>query len=109
MPQLREHIGVGWAGWALTLPLLLASLPSTSLLFTLFAAEERPLRPAGPPLSAQPSHPCSTRLQGGHVLGGPRAPTVQESFGGLGPITAPMLGPGSLWATFTLSSLAWRT
>lgn len=33
-------------------------------------AEERPLRPAGPPLSAQPSHPCSTRLQGAMFWGG---------------------------------------
>lgn len=30
-------------------------------------AEDPLLRPAGPPLSAQPSHPCSTRPWGGHV------------------------------------------
>lgn len=37
--------------------------------FILFAAEDPRLRPAGPPLSAHPSLPCSTRLQG-HFLEG---------------------------------------
>lgn len=48
-------------------------------------AEEHPLRPVGLPLSARPSRPFSTRLQGAVFWGGS---TVQESFG-LGPTTAP--------------------
>lgn len=46
--------------------------------FILFAAEDPRLRPAGLPLFAQPSRPCSTRLWGGDVLGGPCAPSVQK-------------------------------
>lgn len=46
--------------------------------------EERPLRPAGPPLSAQPSRPCSTRLQGTVFWGGSSC-----THSGLGPATAP--------------------
>lgn len=72
-------------GGVLILTLLLASLPSTSPCLTLFAAEEHPLRPVGLPLSARPSRPFSTRLQGAVFWGGS---TVQESFG-LGPTTAP--------------------
>lgn len=61
-----QHPGAGW--WGLGLHCcpafsLTGISPSLSV-FILFAAEDPRLRPAGPPLSAQPSHPCSTRLRG---------------------------------------------
>ena len=77
---------------------LTAISPSLSV-FILFAAEDPRLRPAGPPLSAQPSHLCSTRLQG-HFLGGFLVHPWCRSFSGVGPSAAsgpptPAPEPGS--------------
>lgn len=58
--------------------------PSLSV-FILFAAEDPRLRPAGPPLSAQPSRPCSTRLRGA-CSRGVLVHLWCWSFSGLGPL-----------------------
>lgn len=100
---------MGWMGGVLILTLRLASLPSTSPCLTLFAAEEHPLRPVGLPLSARPSRPCSTRLQGAVFWGVLVHPQCRRAL-----VWAPLLPPSHggtrlLWATPTLSSLAWWT
>lgn len=79
-------LGAPWGGWEAGSPSSPASGLTTPHLpvFTFFTAEERPLRPAGPPLSAQPSRPCSTRLQGTVFWGGSSC-----THSGLGPATAP--------------------
>lgn len=75
-----------------------ACLTASPLVSVLFAAED-PLRHlAGPPLSAQPSHPCSTRL--GACSQGVLVHLRCQSFSGLGPSAAPgppvtVLGLGS--------------
>lgn len=100
---------MGWMGGVLILTLRLASLPSTSPCLTLFAAEEHPLRPVGLPLSARPSRPCLTRLQGAVFWGVLVHPQCRRAL-----VWAPLLPPSHggtrlLWATPTLSSLAWWT
>lgn len=83
---------MGWKGWVPILTLLPASLPPTSRVFTFFAAEERPLRPAGPPLSARPSRPCSTRLQGAVFWGGPSCTHSAGELWWSGPCYCPHAG-----------------
>lgn len=56
--------------------------------FILFAAEDPRLRPAGLPLFAQPSRPCSTRLWGGGMFSGVLVHPRCRSFSGLGPSTS---------------------
>lgn len=75
LAAFRASGTVGGVGaWVPSLVLLTASLPSPPLpspsVFILFAVEDPLLRPAGPPLSAQPSHPCSTRPRGTRPRGG---------------------------------------
>lgn len=107
-PSERRASGstLGWGSWGLgALPgptYGLTAIPPPPSVFILFAAEDPLLRPAGPPLSAQPSHPCSTRPRGA-CSQGVFAHPLCRSFGGLGPSAAPdpvihVPGPGSLWA-----------
>lgn len=84
-----------------------SGLTTLHLPMSLLSLQQKSARCAQPAHHYPPSRAIPARLGcRGQWSGGPRAPAVQESFGGLGPATAPMLGPGSLWATPTLSSLA---
>lgn len=98
---------VGWCvggGWVLNPGLppahgLTAASPSPPV-FILFAAEDPLLRPAGPPLSAQPSHPCSTRPRGGRALGGAsrtRGAGASVVWGPLPPLCRDQAPSGQPW------------
>lgn len=93
--QLRLRYHLGQPGFPLAFP---QECP----------AGERPPRPAGPPLSARPSHPCSTRLQGPMLCGVLVHPQCRRVLVVWAPLLPPMLGPCSLWATPTLVAMTMR-
>lgn len=77
--------GKGGGTWGLVLPCCLPHCVSPRV-SVLFAAEDPLRHPVGPPLSAQLSHPCSTRQ--GACSQGVLVRLWCRSFGGLGPSAA---------------------